>query len=225
MSVNPTYLPVRKDNETIRKTVLTNIVKMLNNRKWISIENVPKQIESLIESYNDDHVYKIKLDVSLAKVSTYDPNDDGTAREHDKSFEDNVVIIKLLPQKVTSISKSPIIGEFLTNYKKNHKILVVDSISDKSKHQLMNGKYVEVFNESFLMIDLFSHVCSPKYEVLTPDETDEMLKSYHLIRKQMKRMYVTDPAAQYLYLRRKQVTRIIRHSEIAGLAIDYRIII
>lgn len=225
MSTNPSHLLVRKDTETIRKTILTNIVKMLCNRKWILAENMEKEILKLNDSYNDDHIYKIKLDVRLSNIPTYDPNDDDSQKTKDTNFEDNVVIVKLLPQKVTSISKSPIITEFLSNYKKNHKIMVVESMSDKSKHQLLASRRIEIFNETFLMIDLLSHVCSPSYEVLNSTEVSELLESYHLSRKQMKRMLDSDPASMYLYLKRKQIVRIIRNSELTGKSIDYRIVI
>ena len=32
MSLNPELIPVKKDNETIRKDVLTNLIKMLNEK-------------------------------------------------------------------------------------------------------------------------------------------------------------------------------------------------
>ena len=37
---NPLLLPVRKDIDTIRKTVLTNIIKMLIERKWLNKDNL-----------------------------------------------------------------------------------------------------------------------------------------------------------------------------------------
>lgn len=225
MSTNSIYLPVRKDSETIRKTVLTNVVKMLNNRKWIKDENIEKNITKLTDSYNDEQIYKITLDIALSKVPTYEPSDDDTPKKQEKEFDDTVVMIKLLPQKVTSIAKSPIISEFLSNYKKNHKILIVDSISDKTKYQIVTTKHTEVFRESFLMLDILSHVCSPQFEVLSPDESTELLSSYHLSRKQMKRMLDIDPVSLYLFLKRKQIVRIIRNSELTGKAIDYRIVI
>lgn len=226
MSVNPLLLPVRKDIDTIHNTVLTNVIKMLSNRKWISFENSEKRINEIINTHNDDQIYKVKLDVSLSTLPTYDPsemvNEDATKH---KDFEDNIVMIKLLPQKITSIGKSPIIGEFMEKYRKNHKILIVDNISDKSKQQLISHKYMEVFRESFFMLNLLEHVCSPKYEVLTPDESKEMLKSYFLLKKQMKRMYDSDPASLYFFLKKKQIVRIIRNSELTGGAIDYRIVV
>jgi DNA-directed RNA polymerase subunit H (RpoH/RPB5) len=225
MSINPLLLPVKKDADTIRATVLTTIVKMLYRRGWISENNVKKQIDNIVSSQNDDNVYKVTLDVKLLSLSTYDPQDDNVQKKIDKEFDDKTVMIKLLPQKVTSISKSPIITEFLTTYKKTHRILVVDEISEKAKHQLVSNKHIEVFNEVFLMMDIMEFVSSPKYEVLTPEQCIELLETYHLTRRQMKLMLDSDPVSNYLFLKKKQIVRIIRDSELTGKAIDYRIVV
>ena len=36
MSLNPELIPIKKDSEVIRKTVLTNIIKMFNARGYIT---------------------------------------------------------------------------------------------------------------------------------------------------------------------------------------------
>jgi len=225
MSVNPLHLPVKKDVDTIRKTVLTNIVKMLNKRKWILDKNVEKYTELITNAQNDDQIYKVHLDVSLSNVETYYPTEPNEERKKEKDFEDNVVMIKLFPQKVTSIGKSPIIMEFFTNYKKYHRILIIDSISEKAKQQAMSVRHIEIFTESFFMLDLMEIVCSPQYEVLTPAQGEELLKSYFMTRRQMKKMWDNDPASLYLFLKKKQIVRIIRDSELTGKSIDYRIVV
>jgi len=221
MSVNPLLLPIRKDVDTIQKTVLTNVIKMLYNRKWISKENIDKRIEEITSSINDNQLYQIKLDVKLSSVDTYDP-------DHDKSneFKDDVVIVKIVPQKITSIGKSPIIIEFIGEYKKNHKILIVENISDKQKQTLItSNKHLEIFNEPFLMIDLMSFICCPQYEVLNKDEGEKVLEAHNLTRRQMKKMYDSDAASLYLFLKQKQIVRIIRDSEMTGKSVDYRIVV
>lgn len=222
--INP-LLSVKKDSETIRITVLTNVIKMLNNRKWINDNNVNKEIEKIVKSQNDNHIYVINLDVKLNEVLTYYPLEEGEERKFPEGFIGNTVVVKLLPQKITSVSKSPIIQEFFNEYKKNHKILIVDSISDKSKAQITSAKYIEVFSEPYFMLNLMDIVCCPKYEVLTPAQTLDFLESYHLTRKQMKKMFDNDPASQYFFLKKKQIVRIIRDSEISGKSVDYRLIV
>ncbi len=152
-SVNPLLLPVKKDTETIRVTVLENILKMLCNRNWIKKENFEQRKQALIDDNNDDHLYKIKLDVELGKFATYSPTDLISGGKKPKPFTDDTVIIKLLPQKITSIGKSPIVTDFLSLYAKFHKILIVDEISEKSKSQfLLHSPCFEIFAEPYFMI-------------------------------------------------------------------------
>jgi len=225
MSVNPLLLPVKKDADTIRATVLTTIIKMLHRRGWISAENVKKQIDNVITSQNDDNLYKVTLDVKLLSFPTYDPQDENVPKKVDKEFDDKTVMIKLLSQKVTSVSKSPIITDFLTAYKKTHRILVVEEISEKAKHQLVSNKHIEVFSEVFLLADLMEFVSCPIYEILTPEQCTQVLEEYHLTKRQMKFMLDTDPASIYLFLKNKQMVRVIRDSELTAKSVDYRIVV
>jgi len=225
-SINPLLLPVKKDSETIRQTVLQNIVNMLHKRKWISHENIKIQIKNIIDNQNDEQIYKIQLDVDLTKVETYYPVDEDVERKFDKEFNGKYIIVKLLPQNVTSIGKSPIISEFMLAYNKYHRLIVVDDISEKIKNTLLvSNKYLEIFKEDFLMFDLFEHTCSPKYEVLTPSETKELISTYNTPRRNLQFMLENDPASLYLFLEKGQVVRIIRNSEITGTAIAYKIIV
>ena len=224
-SINPLLLPIKKDNDTIKKTVLENIINMLNKRKWISNENLKKQIKLITENQNDEQVYKISLDVDLKDVETYYPVED-TERKFDKDFNGKYVIVKLLPQNVTSIGKSPIIGEFLSTYNKFHRLIVVDEITEKVRNTLLHSnKHLEILKEEFLMIDLLEHYCSPKYEVLTPAEVKEFVISYNTPRRNLQFMLDSDPASMYLFLEKGQIVRVIRYSEVSGIAVIYRIVV
>jgi DNA-directed RNA polymerase subunit H (RpoH/RPB5) len=216
---------IKKDSETIRKTVLTNILKMLCNRKWINSENLNDKIDKIINEQNDNHVYIINLDVDLKNVKTFYPVDDGVIREFADNYDGKTIAVKLLPQKITSIGKSPIIQEFFNYYKKCHKILIVESISVKSKMAISNMKGIEIFSEPYFMLDMMEIVCSPEYEILEPEETIKFLENNHLTRKQMKKIFDNDPASQYFFLKAKQIVRIIRNSEMTGKSVDYRLVV
>lgn len=225
MQINPLLIPIKKDSETIRITVLTNVVKMLSNRKWIKHERIQPIIDELTNTHNDNQIYKINLDVELIKLSSYEPAYEGTNRNFTKGFNDQLIVIKMLPQRINSISKTPIMVDFLNNYKNVHKILITEDIADKIKYQIMSNKLIEVFREPYFMINLIDHVCSPQYEVIDPANEELLLKTYNLKRKQLKKMFDFDPASQYFFLKRGQIVRIIRNSEISGTAVDYRIVI
>lgn len=221
MSVRPLLEPIEKDTHTIKVTVLTNIVKMLAYRGWV--HNIDEQIDRLVNSINYDQLYIINLDVNLMEYPTYLPD----SKPSNPDFIGNKLVVKMIDTKITSMSKSNVILDFLTEYKDYHKILIVKSYTAKSKENLLDPSFgiTEVFIEADLMINLMEIVGCPQYEVLTPEETDQFLDEYFSSRKQLKKMFDCDRAALYLFLKRKQVVRIIRDSEITGKAIDYRIVI
>jgi DNA-directed RNA polymerase subunit H (RpoH/RPB5) len=212
-SSNPLLFSVKKDTATIKKDVMTNLIKMLTNRKLIDETSNDKLVEELLSGHHDNEEYTIKLDHNIVDADDI------------KNFDGSVILLKILHQKVSGINKTPIIMEFIESHPNNHRILIVDEISDKPLNQLVHIPHVEVFTEAFLMIDLLSHECSPKYEILSYEQKEEVINSYQLNKKQMKKMYDSDPASKYLNLKIGQVVRIIRSSLLTCNSVDYRIII
>ena len=211
MSVVPQLLPLELNSEKRKKEVLSNIVKMLTNRKLLNKDDIQKNINSLISQESDNDVYKIKLD----HPEVY----------YDKSV-DNIYYIKLLNQKVTGISKSSNIGDFIYAHKSHPKLIVVSGITNKAHQQLQEDfPNSEVFSEPELMIDLVSHVAVPHHEMLNEEETQIFLKDYLLKKREIPKMFITDPVSKYFNAKVGQVFRIIRPSEIAGQSIYYRMVI
>jgi DNA-directed RNA polymerase subunit H (RpoH/RPB5) len=220
-SSNPLLLPIKYDTDTIHQKVLTTIVKMLSARKWLKLENLEENITNLTKQKSDDLIYKLKIDVNLSDVPFYlDENE-----KLPDSFNNNIVIIKFIQQKIIGINKSSIITDFISDYKNNHKILVVESISDKAKSQLYTLHHVEIFDEAFLMFNLLEHELSPQYEILTKEQIKEFKDSFNIPENKMKRILDTDKASRYFNLKRRQIIRIIRNSEITGKSVDYRIVV
>lgn len=206
--MNPLHLPIHLDLENIRKRVLTNIILMLRYRGYLDKSKWTEQyINNFIKDRTDNNIYKIPLDVHLPKET---------------DFDNKAIYVKLVAQKINSITSSPIVTDFLKTHINNYKILVFDSISDKAKNSFYNYKNAEIFEEEFFMIDLLSHDCSPDYEILTDDQVKTLKNTYNIDNRKMKKMLTTDPASKYLNLHRGQVVRIIRTSEQSIQSVDYR---
>lgn len=215
MSLNPELIPVKKDHDTIRKDVLTNIKKMLTERDLIDNKNSEKYLDDVKKTGTDD-IYVFKLTKNIKP--------DGEDKEYIKKFNGSTVVVKIIHQKVQGIAKMPIIKDFISQFANTHKIFVFDSISDKAKASLMDLPNIEVFNESFLMMNLVDHIDSPKYELLTEEQEKEFLDSYMLKKKEMMKILTTDPVVSYFNLKRGNIIRIIRCSEQCGNNVAYRVV-
>jgi len=214
-TINPELIPIRKDNEMIRKEILTNLIKILIERKLILNENLDRNLKK-IEKPSDTDSYELTLDKEIQSDSTDD--------KYNKKFDGKILRIKIIQQKILGIAKSPLIKEFLDTNTSNHKIFIFDSISDKAKTTLMSIPNTEVFIESFLMINIIEHIDSPRYELLTEEETKQVLETYIVKKKELPKILTSDPIVSYFNLKRGQIIRIIRCSEQSGFSVIYRIV-
>jgi DNA-directed RNA polymerase subunit H (RpoH/RPB5) len=213
---------IKKDNNTITELVVTNIVKMLVYRKWLdgNSDIIKKTVDDLLKLKKEEKIYNIKLQKNLIDIETYEQFEN---KAEWKNFNGNNVIVFLSNQKITG--KSPILSDFIAKYNTYHKIIIVDSITEKARQVLSSGKYTEVFTEAEFMMNITEHVCCPEFTVLTIQELDELLLSYNTKKKELPKQYDIDPISRYLYLKRGQVIRIIRNSETTGQSVAYRIVV
>ena len=189
------------------KIILTNIVKMLTNRKNIlKQEKMEVNIKKLINQMNDNLFFTIKSD-----------------------YDDTEYAIKFHFQKLTTIKKVIPIEEFILKNKKSKKILVLNNINNKVSNQLMQYKNIEVFFDYELMINLIDLHLIPKHHLLSEEEKQIYMKSYahaNVVTKNnfkgMSKMYVTDTVARYYNMQIGDIVKITRPSITSGYSIFYR---
>jgi DNA-directed RNA polymerase I, II, and III subunit RPABC1 len=109
-----------------------------------------------------------------------------------------------------------------------HGIIVIQQgLTPSAKQALadMLPTYVlEQFLEYELLINITKHQLVPQHIALTTDEKIELLQRYKLKEDQMPRIQQVDPVARYYGLQHGQVVKIIRHSEVAGKCVSYRLV-
>jgi DNA-directed RNA polymerase subunit H (RpoH/RPB5) len=213
---------IYKSPATIHEEVLTNIVKMLAYRKWISNdkEYIKKIINDMVSDKNENKIYTISLRNSLLDLKTYDPYEDKTTW---KNFDGKSIVIFLYNHPIKAMA-SPI-SEFLSKYANYHKIIVVKSITDKIRQKISKDHmHTEVFEEVDFLISIFEMGLFD-CEVLSNEEGEVFLESYKLTRRQMAKIFVSDHVARKLYLKRGQIIRILHLSEGTCFSITYRITI
>lgn len=132
--------------------------------------------------------------------------------------------IKIYRSAITSLIKIPEVIDFL-NSTTNHKILIVQSISNKTEQIIVN-KYpkTEIFLEKNLMINLVDYIMVPKHELLSEEESQKVLDEYRIRKIDLPKILRNDPVAKYYNMKLKQICRIIRPSETAGYGFTYRIV-
>jgi DNA-directed RNA polymerase I, II, and III subunit RPABC1 len=193
---------VEKNNEDIRQTILTNIVKMLTERKLLNIKDQDKNIESIIKKQSDDMIYTLDLP------------------------DNNKFAIKITPHKVTAINRSFGISEFLVAHKNHPKIIVVREISKKARQYIINNfTKTEIFIEEEMMINIVEHDIVPKHELLTEEEANTFYIDFGCKKKNMPKILHTDPIAKYYNMQPNNICRILRPSAKSGLSASYRLVI
>lgn len=215
---------IRKNTQQITETVITNIVKMLMYRKWIDEKtDIKILVDELLKNKKEEKIYNIKLSKNLNDNETYEPFED---KKNDKSwngFNGENIVVYMTNLKISG--KSPVLNDFITKYNNCHKIIIVDSITKKFRQTMSSSKFIEVFLENELMINITEHDCCPEFEVLNNQELSDFLESYCAKRKDILKQLDSDPMSRYLFLRRGQIVRVIRTSETSGQCVAYRIVI
>lgn len=197
---------IEKNDEDIRKTILTNTIKMITARGILKGENLEKNISNIITQKSDDFAYKVKPDI------------DNHAQ----------IIIKLYPSKISSINKTSNIYEFLSKHNEFHKIIIAKDINENNiKNIKSTFPRTEIFLEHNLMINLLDNEFVPKYELILQDSDlyKNFWNQYSVKKSQMPRMFVNDPVALYYNFKKNDLVKVIRPSESAGLSVMYRFVV
>lgn len=206
-------LAIEVSYEKRKEIIITNIIKMLLERNVINKRNdIDKYIESIILNLKDNDTCDVKVD---------HPEEPGNNIYH---------IILLLDQKITTITKTSVIGEHLyekgEKKSKEHKIIIVDDISPRARQAIqVNFPTIEVFLRKEQMFNIVDSIYVPKHILLSPEEGEQVLKEFGLQKKDMPKILTNDPIVLYFHAKIGQIFRILRPSETAGYATFYRIVV
>lgn len=209
MSTTMKIFQIEKTVDDIRQTILTNVIHMLTERNLLKRENLDKNIKTLINKQSDDYTYNVDID--------------NYKNESEKQY-----LIKIFFQKVASISKQSNIIDFLNKNKDKHKIIIVKSINDKSgQHIVTNYRNTELFLENELMINLMNYDMVPRYEIadINSETFKKFCEKYNCKKRNIPKLFMSDPVARYYNLKREDIVRIIRPSDITSESPSYRIVI
>ena len=72
--------------------------------------------------------------------------------------------------------------------------------------------------------DVLTHQLVPKHEILSEDETEQMLKEFKLTKDQLPKILITDPCVKRINGKEGDVIKITRKSPTAGVSVFYRMV-
>lgn len=132
--------------------------------------------------------------------------------------------LKIVFQKITTISKQSIIAEFLENYAGYQRIIVASDYTNKIAEYILK-RQTQLFREFSFLQDIISYRDQPRFELLSPEEMEQVRREYQLNEYTFEKMLRSDPVAKYFALKKGDLIRIIRPSPTAGESIAYRIVL
>ena len=185
--------------EDIEEIIIKNVLKMLFHRKIILNTSIKYE-----KGFDNTYIIPTNnLEVNNIK--------------YDK------IIILILNEKISGLTKSPLLKIFLQKNVKEYCIIISTSITEKSKNNIKSDN-IEFFEEIFFLINLIDHKYSPKYKILTNKEIIEFKKSYNVNDNQIMKIFISDPISKYYNLKINDIIRITRINN--GIpSIAYRIVI
>jgi DNA-directed RNA polymerase subunit H (RpoH/RPB5) len=207
----PKLLPIEKSYHQQVIDVKKTIIKMFVNRGFINVENKEKYIKKLISDENDDMEYVIQLD-NEKNYNTHIPN--------------KKIYVKIFDYKISSINKTSPIGEFISNYDKEYKFIIVDDINPKSVVTIESyNTPVEIFKFNSLKSDITEHDLVPLHIILTEEEGKEVMESYKAKARDMPLIRSNEAVAKYYNVKCGTIIQIIRPSPVTGESVAYRLVI
>ena len=207
----PQLLPIEKSHHQQLNDIKTNIIKMFVNRGFIKEDNFNKYVKKFISDENDDMEYTIMVDAE---------------NNYNTTIKNKKIIIKMLDYKISSVNKNSPIGEFLSKYHDEYKLLVVENINQKSEKIISHYKTAcEIFKTAELKICIVDHILVPKHFVLTQEESKIVLETYNAKKKDMPLISSTDPVARYYNMKADDICKIERASVMTCTAPFYRIVV
>lgn len=231
MSSGHAFINHRKNDETVRIDILTNVCRMLVLRGRLDITKYCKdefsetnfadtsihlssaiddsKFKSMIGKKSDKNLYIIDVDTPFDIESGSYDNFDGTK-----------LIVSLIPHKITDIKNSEMITDVFKVYPDHHKIFIIDSIVERAISALTRGGNVEVFVKDDITIDLMSHYRAPHRCIL-----DKKSVNMYIISPNVARMHENDHLAKYYNAKVGDTLKIIGNTVTNGFETRYRMII
>jgi DNA-directed RNA polymerase subunit H (RpoH/RPB5) len=172
---------------------------------------VPEEemIKKTVEKFEDDG-YKIQR----------------TDKELIGTTQDEKIIVKVVTgEKSIGVSEIRALIKRAEKEEVNETHLVSDSQLTPQAKKMVGEQDIRFLEMKHVLIDLHQHAFVPKHEILSAEDTDELLGKLKVQPDQLPKIRRSDPIIKLLGGKPGEIVRIRRHSPTAGTSIYYRLII
>jgi DNA-directed RNA polymerase subunit H (RpoH/RPB5) len=216
------FISNRKDEETMRLEILTNICRMMVSRGRIDIakycydkytdedfSDINNRITSMIDDSKFIKMFKDRSDKNVYFININLPFED--ERDNNDNFDGSKIVVSMIPHKITDIKNSDMINDVFKSYPQHHKMFVIDTIVDRAANALSRENNVEVFLKDHVTADLMSHRMAPHR-----CELDKGSVNLYNVKPNISRIVENDPLAKYYNAKVGDTLDIIRNTVTNG---------
>lgn len=194
---------VEKSEKEVNNTILRTIVSMMEARKHLNPKDRKNNIKSICESNNGKNEYTLKL------------------------LNNKKLNVKLLKGIFESVNKNSDVKIYADSVKNDNdlSIIVASDLSNTAAVKF-NGVYptIEIFKEDKMMYNILQSPYSPKYEILTKTEKQQVINAYKTDEVHFPVFMINDPVVLFFNAKPGDLFRIIRKSTETGYVSTYRIV-
>ena len=179
-----------------------------------------------MEKYKDFTINEVELMVSNM------PKKNEDISPVDITLENGIIKYFLTPKiRVTNLMTQT--DKIIEDYNEGDTVIFIirdkitseDSIEEFFRNIYNTRKiFVQYFHLDTLTFNVTKHSMVPKHEILSKEETDELIKSLYITDiKKLPKINASDPISKYYGIKVGEVFRITRPSETSGISYYYRL--
>lgn len=204
---NRNQFPIMKTETQKIQDIIRNVVKMMSRRIYIDKQDV-----------------KHALVADVATTINDAERRDGDTTIIFQTDDGKKCALKIIFQRLTSITNQPVLNDFLTEFVQNtyRKIVVATAFNNKVAEYIIKNRG-QIFEEAHMLQDLAAHEYQPKMEVLSPTETAQLKTEYNVEDYTITKITRNDIMTKYFGLKKGDALRIIRYSSTSGYSVGYRV--
>jgi len=146
---------------------------------------------------------------------------------------ENGIIKYILTPKIRVTNLKTLTSQILEDYGEGDTVIFIirdkitseDSIDEFFRNIYITDKiFVQYFHLDTLTFNVTKHSMVPKHEILSKEETDELIKSLYITDiNKLPKINASDPISKYYGIKGGEVFRITRPSETSGISHYYRL--